>query len=207
MNMAEKDLSHTEEENEIDELSIKPAVEKAGKKFFKKKREIKLNKKEKKALVREFFRVDSIREFLPGKVGRPPLMTEEIVEKLQSLIAGGTYITEACKIVGIDRTTLYKYIANHPNFSTKIQELRIATKAAAESNIVNSIINDGDIANSWRWLEKFDPDFIPKEDNITETTIVRVYEGIIDKSIKVTEISERTLERLSHEEKQEEDGN
>ena len=55
-----------------------------------------------------------------NKVGRPTVMTKEVLSKLEMLFAHGLTDREACLIADINPATLYNYCNENPEFSDKL---------------------------------------------------------------------------------------
>ena len=88
-----------------------------------------------------------------NKVGRPTVMTEAVLGKLELLFAKGLSDREACLIVDINPTTLYDYCNTHPDFKERKELLKEKPKTTAKLNIAEAIEN-GDIENSKWYLER-----------------------------------------------------
>lgn len=87
------------------------------------------------------------------KVGRPTVMTDELVSKLEYGFMRGLNDTEACCYAGISRETLYSYIKKNPAFADRKEELKSHPSTKAKLNITEAIANgDTDLAK-W-WLER-----------------------------------------------------
>lgn len=92
-----------------------------------------------------------------NKGGRPTVMTEEVVSKLEYGFMKGLNITECCHYADISRPTFYEYIEKHPEFSDRIEELKSNPSTKAKLNIVEAIESgDTDLAK-W-WLERRNKD-------------------------------------------------
>ena len=85
------------------------------------------------------------------KGGRPTVMTEEVVAKLEEGFLMGFNITEACLYVDISRSIFYDYIKLHPKFSDKIADWQDNPKMLAKKNIYNSI-KSGDKTEDSKWF-------------------------------------------------------
>ena len=66
------------------------------------------------------------------KVGRPSILTPKLREEIVELLKMGNYIETACAVVGINKTTYYKWIkkADESTRSTKYSKFRDAVKKA-----------------------------------------------------------------------------
>jgi hypothetical protein len=76
-------------------------------------------------------------------VGRPTVMTEAVLGKLEEAFSIGASDKEACFYAGINPDTLYEYCKVHPTYTERKQALKDMPLYAARKNIVKAI-NDGD---------------------------------------------------------------
>ena len=88
-----------------------------------------------------------------NKVGRPTVMTEAMIGKLELLFAKGLSDREACLIADISTTALYDYCTEHPEFAERKELLKEKVKIKAKLNIAESIENK-DIDDSKWYLER-----------------------------------------------------
>lgn len=86
-------------------------------------------------------------------VGRPTVMTEAVLDKLELLFSLGATDEIACNIANIDPSTLYKYQQEHPEFVERKKSLKDMVTWQAKANIAGKITN-GDIQQSNWWLER-----------------------------------------------------
>lgn len=56
-----------------------------------------------------------------SKVGRPAVVTDDVVRKLEAALAAGFSVTVACHISGISRDTFYNYKVMDKDFSDKMK--------------------------------------------------------------------------------------
>ena len=88
------------------------------------------------------------------KYGRPTVMTDNVVNKLEQAFAMGCTDVEACLFANISKQTLYNYQALHPEFVDRKEELKESLKLHAKSNLSRSIKIDEDVDNSKWYLER-----------------------------------------------------
>lgn len=88
-----------------------------------------------------------------SKVGRPTVMTKEMLDKLEMLFAKGLTDREACLIADINPSTLYNYCNDHPDFLERKELLKEKVKIQAKLNIAEAI-EKKDIDNSKWYLER-----------------------------------------------------
>ena len=74
-----------------------------------------------------------------GLAGRPSVMTPETISKLEHAFGIGCNKKEACAYAEISESTLYDYLATHPDFSDKIERLIQNPILLAKNNIVESL--------------------------------------------------------------------
>lgn len=92
-----------------------------------------------------------------NKGGRPTIMTDEIVSKLEYGFMKGLNVTECCHYADISRSAFYDYVAIHPEFTDRMEELRSNPSTQAKLNVVEAIEN-GDTGLSVWWLERRNKD-------------------------------------------------
>ena len=88
-----------------------------------------------------------------NKVGRPSVMTEETLQKLEYAFMRGLTDTEACLYAHIGTTTLYNYCEENPEFRDRKEELKQHPTAKARLNVTEAI-EKGDADLSKWWLER-----------------------------------------------------
>ena len=80
-------------------------------------------------------------------IGRPTVMTDNTVNKLEQAFAMGCGDEEACLFAGITKTTLYKYIETHPDFTDRKEMLKKNPVLKARQVLLNHLaLDDKDIA-------------------------------------------------------------
>lgn len=100
------------------------------------------------------------------KVGRPTVMTEEVVDKLTYAFSKGLSDREACLYVGISTTTLYDYCNDNPDFAERKELLKEQPKIKAKMNICEALeYKDVDISK-W-YLERRAKDEFSTKQEIT----------------------------------------
>lgn len=81
-----------------------------------------------------------------NKGGRPTVIDEVVVGKLEYAFSLDSTVEEACTFAGIHRDTLYSYLKKKPEFSDRIDQLRELPMMLARQTIARSLMNDADIA-------------------------------------------------------------
>lgn len=87
----------------------------------------------------------------PG--GRPPVMTESVLQKLETAFKAGATDTEACLMADISPATLYDYCQKNPHFSERKEALKEDTKARAKQVVRMAILNNDPRVATW-YLER-----------------------------------------------------
>ena len=87
------------------------------------------------------------------KVGRPTVMTEAMIGKLELLFANGLSDREACLIADINPSTLYDYCNEHPEFTERKELLKEKPKIKAKLNVAQAIENEDIDMSKW-YLER-----------------------------------------------------
>lgn len=103
-----------------------------------------------------------------AKEGRPTVMTETTVAKLEEGFLMGLTDREACLYADINPSTLYRYCEENIEFSERKELLKEQVKMRAKQNI-SKAITEGDKQLSQWYTERRDPDFNPKQ-QIDHTT-------------------------------------
>jgi len=76
-----------------------------------------------------------------NKVGRPTVMTEETVNKLEEIFALGGSDREACFYANISKQTLYDYQEKHPEFIDRKEALKETPILKARREVVKGLSN------------------------------------------------------------------
>ncbi|MFA6475737.1 MAG: hypothetical protein WCV88_06150 [Patescibacteria group bacterium] len=103
-------------------------------------------------------------------VGRPTVMTAEIVAKLEDAFLRGLNDSEACFYANISRSAFYDYIQLNPEFNDRKEQLKEAVKTRAKLNIEQGI-SAGDKPLSQWYLERRDKDFKSKSEVSAEVSV------------------------------------
>jgi hypothetical protein len=88
-----------------------------------------------------------------NKGGRPTVMTDVIVGKLEYGFMKGLNVTECCHYADISRTAFYDYLEKNPEFADRIEELKSSPSTKAKLNVVEAIENGDTDLSKW-WLER-----------------------------------------------------
>jgi hypothetical protein len=90
---------------------------------------------------------------MENKVGRPTVMTQEVLQKLEYAFMRGLTDVEACLYADIGTTTLYNYCEENPEFRERKEELKQHPTAKARLNVTEAIENGNEDLSKW-WLER-----------------------------------------------------
>lgn len=99
-----------------------------------------------------------------NKVGRPSVMTKEMIGKLEMLFAKGLSDREACLIANINPSTLYDYCNEHPDFSERKELLKEQIKTTAKLNVAEAIEKKDIDMSKWYLERKARDEFSTKQE-------------------------------------------
>lgn len=85
------------------------------------------------------------------KNGRPTVMTDSVVAKLEHAFAIDSTVEEACSYANIGRDAFYDYLKRNPEFNDRITDLRQVPVLKARHTVVASL---GDPSSAKWYLEK-----------------------------------------------------
>lgn len=97
--------------------------------------------------------LDSMSNIQTQRVGRPSVINEDILRKLEIFIASGMSISASCYMAGISKSTYYEHKALNKEFADR---MRIAEEWATfrARQIVLQAIDNGDTACARWYLSK-----------------------------------------------------
>jgi hypothetical protein len=102
------------------------------------------------------------KKIVRDRMGRPSVMTQEVVLKLKAAFLIRCTVEEACQSAGINRDTYYKFLKRVPDFSDTVQGWRDDMVRIARRNIRKTVAN-GDHSASMEFLRTARKDeFAPK---------------------------------------------
>lgn len=90
---------------------------------------------------------------MSNQAGRPSVMDEDTVRKLEQAFQSGFSAATACHLSGISRSTFYEHLANDQEFSDKMSVAREWVTQQAKQVVVEAITNKDLRAAQW-WLER-----------------------------------------------------
>lgn len=100
---------------------------------------------------------------MANKVGRPTVMTEETLNKLEYAFSRGLSDREACLYADINPQTLYVYCQKHPEFSERKELLKDQPKMKAKFNLAEEIENGDADVSKWYLERKAKDEFSTKQ--------------------------------------------
>ncbi len=84
--------------------------------------------------------------------GRPTVITQDSVQKLETAFRHGFSVSTACLYAGISRGTYYQHTSSDPDFLDRMQLAQAWVTMRAKAVVVNAINNNSLPAAKW-WLE------------------------------------------------------
>ena len=102
-----------------------------------------------------------------AEVGRPTVMTKEVIAKLEDAFSNGATDLQACFLANISKDSLYRYIQEHPEFSDRKEALKDMIAYQAKLKIKHDLETElGSKTAQW-YLERKDNSFKQKQDITT----------------------------------------
>lgn len=111
---------------------------------------------------------------MPNKVGRPTVMTDVVIGKLEMLFAKGLSDREACLIADIHPSTLYDYCEKNPEFAERKELLKEQIKTKAKLNVAEAITNNDVDMSKWYLERKAKDEFSTKQTIDGELSVKRL---------------------------------
>jgi hypothetical protein len=97
------------------------------------------------------------------EVGRPTVITDEVLRKLEEAFALGCTDLEACFYADISKTAFYEYQKDNPEFADRKEQLKQRPILLARTTVVKEIQEKGELA--LKFLErKAKAEFSPSAD-------------------------------------------
>jgi len=91
--------------------------------------------------------------------GRPTKFDQLTILKLEEAFANGLSDEQACAYANVSKTPFYNYQQKNPQFKERKEQLKMRPDIKAKSTAVKSLEEP---IYAWRWLERKDPEFLPK---------------------------------------------
>ena len=113
--------------------------------------------------------------------GRPTVMTDSVLQKLEDEFKKGHSDEEACNVADIAIATLYNYQKEHPEFLDRKRMLKSQPNYLAREIIYEKLVKgDSDMAK-WYAERKMKDEFSLKQENdINVKGIEKVLVGFVD---------------------------
>lgn len=118
---------------------------------------------------------------MSAQTGRPTVMTEAIVQKLEQALRDGFTVEMACYVSGVSRSTFYSHLTSDEDFSDKMTLAQEWTTQRAKQ-VVSQAIDAGDVKTAQWWLERkqrqeFSPNQSPVKQQGEDDYIDRYFDG------------------------------
>jgi len=91
------------------------------------------------------------------QVGRPSVITTNVIEMLERALRIGLSIKKACKLAGISRSVYYENINNDPEFERRMWAAQQYLIMKAKVVVCQAIYNGNVSVSKW-WLERKCPE-------------------------------------------------
>ncbi len=86
-------------------------------------------------------------------MGRPPIMNDRVLSKLESALSAGYSVTSACYFAGVSKSSFYEYKALDKEFSDKMLRAEEWSTFRARQVILQAI-EKGDVKAAMWWVER-----------------------------------------------------
>ncbi|MCL4363746.1 hypothetical protein M1328_00740 [Patescibacteria group bacterium] len=90
-------------------------------------------------------------------VGRPTIMTDDILALLCETLQRGFSIRVACRTAGIDEATFYRHVRSDTNFAMRVRSSSTYLYLASIETIYNKIVYEKNEKLAKWYLERTDP--------------------------------------------------
>ncbi len=130
-----------------------------------------------------------------AEVGRPTVMDQNTLNKLEEIFALGGTDKEACLFAGISHQTLYNYQEKNPEFVERKEALKATPVLKARRTVVESL--EKDVNSAWRMVERKDPDLHPKQqiDHTTKGDKIENTDAVRELTQKLNDIYRSAYEK------------
>ena len=112
-----------------------------------------------------------------NKGGRPTVMTEEVVHKLESAFIAGCTDIEACCYAGISRAALHLYCEKHDGYIDR-KELLKSQPVMQSKFIISKYLDEGDLNTANRVIDRKEGQKIVQENINVELTHEQWLDGL-----------------------------
>lgn len=104
-------------------------------------------------------------------LGRPTVMTEDIIAKLEEGFLRGYSDREACLYSDIATSTLYEYCKANPEFAERKELLKESLKIRAKDNVAEELAKKNLSLSQWYLERRAKDEFSPKVENEHSGTV------------------------------------
>lgn len=132
------------------------------------------------------------------KCGRPTVMNESVLAKLEMAFSFGCPDTEACTLAKISVNSLYDYQKKHPEFLALKLALKEEITLKARQTLIKGIGEN--VSTATYWLEKKKKDEFGEENTGGATLMERYFEGFLTDG--KLQVKEKTLKISTSNNKQ-----
>ena len=130
------------------------------------------------------------------KVGRPPKINEDCVNKLEQAFSIGASDTEACSFAGISRQAYYVYIKNNPKFLDRINGLKSRLPMKAKTELARMIQNGSEKAIFWYLDRSNKREESEDENHKSALELQGLQQEELDRCMRIRKYSPEELERV-----------
>lgn len=114
--------------------------------------------------------------------GRPTIITEAVLQKLEEAFSLGCTDKEACVLADIAPSTLYNYQEANPEFLERKEQLKEKPILKARKTVVDSL--EGDVNSAWKYLERKDKSLNPKPETEVHVEKLQINDEQFDQLIR-----------------------
>jgi hypothetical protein len=114
------------------------------------------------------------------KVGRPTVMTEDVLQKLEYAFMRGLTDVEACLYADIGTTTLYNYCEENPEFRERKEELKKNPVVQAKLNVFEAIESKDIDMSKWYLERRAKDEFSTKQEVAANVTYEDRLKDVVD---------------------------
>lgn len=96
------------------------------------------------------------------QVGRPTVLTPQVVSKLEALLSIGLTVREACLESGISHETYYSRVRSDERFADKMAKAQNTVTTTAKKVVATQVLG-GDTKTAMWWLDRLDKKELAKQ--------------------------------------------
>ena len=113
-----------------------------------------------------------------NEVGRPTVMTQEVIEKLEEAFSIGATDKEACFLAKISMATLYNYCQDKKEFLERKEALKDMVKYQARKNVAEAIQEGDKPLSQWYLERKAKDEFSQKTEQDLNVTLPKPIDDV-----------------------------